>query len=310
MASPTPTGTPPPLTTLPMTSVFTPPAPCSTYWTYEPFSYNNVYPSGLLMQNCENVVSSCFPSGFANSGRQTATRIYSPGYCPMGYTSADIAIHGPVTTAICCYSDFVYTTSTMIYSDLPPAIYAGCTSPFPSSRSTIVSARAAENNQGTQVHGPIIMWAQPVTVQFQSSDLSLFVTPTTISITSKSGSVPVQTTTTSTALPTANTSQIPSATQTTESNHFISSTGLSAGAKAGIGVGAGVGGVAIFALLFFVFRHLRKARSKSSKGQYYHNTEALGGLVPPAGSRSRQGPPSELDNAESNSRKYLPELQG
>ncbi|KAF4248162.1 hypothetical protein CNMCM8980_006281 [Aspergillus fumigatiaffinis] len=196
--------------------------------------------------------------------------------------------------------------------DLPPAIYAGCTSPFPSSSSTIVLARAAENNQATQVHGPIIMWAQPVTVQFQSSDLSLFVTPTTISTTSKSDSVPVQTTTTSTALATPNTSQIPSATQPTELNHVISSTGLSAGAKAGIGVGVGVGGVAIFALLFFVFRYLRKARSMraASKGQYYHNTEALGGLVPPAGSNSQQGPPSELDNAESNSRKYLPELQG
>jgi hypothetical protein len=106
MALATTTGTSPSNTptTLHMTSVFTPPAPCSTYWTYEPFSYNKVYPSGLLMQNCENVVSSCFPSGFANSGRQTATRIYSPGYCPMGYTSADIAIDGPVTTAICCYS--------------------------------------------------------------------------------------------------------------------------------------------------------------------------------------------------------------
>jgi hypothetical protein len=126
------------------------------------------------------------------------------------------------------------------------------------------------------------MWAQPVTVQFQSSDLSLFVTSTTISTTSKSDSVPVQTTTTSTALATPNTSRIPSATQLTESNHLISSIGLSAGAKAGIAVGAGVGGVggvAIFALLFFVFRYLRKARSKSasmraaSKGQYYHNTD-------------------------------------
>jgi hypothetical protein len=106
--SPTATGTDASNTvtkkTVGMTSIFTPPPVCATSWTYEPAVYNNVEPSGLLIQNCETVVDSCFPSQFADSGRQTGSIIYSPGYCPMGYISANVAIDGPTTTAICCYS--------------------------------------------------------------------------------------------------------------------------------------------------------------------------------------------------------------
>lgn len=205
----------------------------------------------------------------------------------------------------------------MLYSNLPSAIYAGCVSSFPSSSSTIVSARAAQDNQGTQVHGPIIMWAQPITVQLQSSDSSLFVTTSsTASTADSSGPQPTTTTANTTTSQTVTPSQTPS------------STGLSAGAKAGIGVGVGIGGVAIFVLLFlWVSRNRRNTIKDNSPAMqatvegaqyYYHNnTEASRGFFPPAGSNSLQGPPSELgsnttnnDNAQSTSRRHLPELQG
>lgn len=86
-----------------MDAIFTPPSLCSTSWTYEPEGANNVE-SGLIIQNAVTFASSCFPSGFDHVGRMQGSLIYSPSWCPIGYTSADVAIDGPVTTAICCPS--------------------------------------------------------------------------------------------------------------------------------------------------------------------------------------------------------------
>jgi hypothetical protein len=86
-----------------MDAIFTPPSPCSTSWTFEPEGANSVE-SGLIIQNAVTFASFCFPSGFDHVGRMQGSLIYSPGWCPIGYTSADVAIDGPVTTAICCPS--------------------------------------------------------------------------------------------------------------------------------------------------------------------------------------------------------------
>lgn len=95
-----------PTTTLAMSSIFTAPASCSSSWTYEPQGANDV-PNGLLMQNAatkDNADPACFPSGYSQYGRIRPTIAYSPGYCPGGYTSADLVIHSPATTAMCCPS--------------------------------------------------------------------------------------------------------------------------------------------------------------------------------------------------------------
>lgn len=95
-----------PTTTLAMSSIFTPPASCSSSWTYEPQGANDV-PNGLLMQNVvanDNADPACFPSGYSQYGRVRPTIAYSPGYCPGGYTSADLVIHSSATTAMCCLS--------------------------------------------------------------------------------------------------------------------------------------------------------------------------------------------------------------
>ncbi|PLB47692.1 hypothetical protein P170DRAFT_426923 [Aspergillus steynii IBT 23096] len=300
------------ISTLAMTTRFTPPTDCATSWTYEPYSYNSVAPSGLIMQNCNSIVRSCFPSGFAGEGRKAPGQIYSPGYCPMGYTSADVAIKGPVTSAICCLSDYSYTASVMHYSNLPSATYAGCTSELHESSSTIVSARAKENNRGTQVQGPIVMWAQPITIQLEASDLSLFVPVTS---TTESSSEPTPTpkqTSSDTTRSTGSASSAAQPSQDVTSTGDSGSSGLSTGAKAGIGIGAAVGGVAILGVLaFWLFRRRspKKDANLTSMETPYYDPNKAGPptyVVP----RNARGPPVELDNSEYGARKYMPELQG
>lgn len=92
--------------TTPLTTIFTPPAGCSTHWTYEAAFYNSI-PNGLLIQDAlsEHPDSSCFPSGWAGFGRAPSeTQIFSPGACPSGYATAANSYNGAVTTAVCCPS--------------------------------------------------------------------------------------------------------------------------------------------------------------------------------------------------------------
>lgn len=350
-----------------MISMFTPPPGCANSWTWEPQSYNYVAPSGLLMQNCETVVSSCFPSGFANSGRLAATQVYNPGACPVGYTSAFVAVGDlQITTAVCCYScvfangppktwrllrmliyessNFVYTTASMVYSNQPPTMYAGCTSSLPEKSSTFVYARGAEADQQVQITGSMIMWAQAITVEFVASELSqLGIKYQTATSTSTSqptasttdSSASQQSTTTSSTTSQAsqtsltivnvNTSQTspgPQASVPNPSSTTPTGLSLSTGAKIGIGVGAGVGAILISVfVLLWLSRH-RKAKANAATMRiapgghlpYYYNPKELpGGFPPPAGGIERpRGPPMELDNGDSSnySGKYIPELQG
>jgi hypothetical protein len=45
-----------------------------------------------------------------------ATIAYSPGVCPVGYTTGNLVIHNPVTTAQCCPS---YVTLSTTYTATP-----------------------------------------------------------------------------------------------------------------------------------------------------------------------------------------------
>jgi hypothetical protein len=90
------------MTTIALTTTFTPPSSCSDHWTYEGSFYNSVS-NGLLMQNVlsESLDTDCFPTGFTNNGRVEGTQIYSPGACPVGYATA-VSQNGATTTAVCC----------------------------------------------------------------------------------------------------------------------------------------------------------------------------------------------------------------
>lgn len=192
------------------------------------------------------------------------------------------------------YRHFSYYTSTMLYSDLPSAIYAGCLSKFPSSSSTLVSVRDPKSNQGTQVTGPLTMWAQPISVQYQATDRSFFVSATT-----------TQPATGATA----------TATSTSDSGSADSgSSGLSTGGKIGVGVGVGVGGLAIFALLAFWF--LRRRSGKKNAAPAMAAAPPYAGPYPSQGAGTYYGPvPATRSELENTSTKFTQqqtpaELQG
>ncbi|KAL4873560.1 hypothetical protein BDV12DRAFT_160282 [Aspergillus spectabilis] len=254
------------ITTFSMTALFTPPAPCETSWTYEPEGANNVR-GGLIIQNAATFAPSCFPSDFNQVGRIQASHVYHPGYCPVGYTSADVAVDGDVTTAICCLSDFHYYTSTLSYGDGGEDVFAGCTSLFPSRRSTIIPVR--QETTATQVIGPVTMWAQPITIALESSDSSLFISPTTSSTSSVASETSTTTTTTtepeSTLRTTSETnlnSDSAAETSTPTSADSSPEGGLSTSAAIGLGVGVGVGGLAAFAAVGIWFWRSRKAKKE------------------------------------------------
>jgi hypothetical protein len=90
-----------------LTTIFTPPASCSTSWTYEG-EYFNALSDGLLMQNVlSNFDTRCWPASFTGNGRANGLsnfpiQIYSPGICPSGYTTAAGFTDSGTTTEICC----------------------------------------------------------------------------------------------------------------------------------------------------------------------------------------------------------------
>ncbi|OQE07651.1 hypothetical protein PENVUL_c012G00633 [Penicillium vulpinum] len=231
---------------MPMSSIFTAPASCVSSWTYEPQAANNVF-NGLLMQNVatnDNADPACFPEGYIQYGRVRPTVAYSPGYCPSGYTSADLKICSPTTTAMCFPSDSQTT-------------FAGCISNFPSSSSTIVTARQVEK-ESTQVVGPITMWGQAIQIQLQDSDSSLFVSTTTTTTETPLSDKPSDTATASvSASSSPQTSPItsavldipqpadpsPAAPNPGAPDTGTDTSGLSTGAKIGVGVGAGAAGL-------------------------------------------------------------------
>ncbi|KAJ5181493.1 hypothetical protein N7449_011640 [Penicillium cf. viridicatum] len=273
-----------PTTTLAMSSIFTAPASCSSSWTYEPQAANNV-PNGLLMQNAvanDNADPACFPSGYSQYGRIRPTIAYSPGYCPGGYTSADLVIHNPATTAICCPSNFSYYEEPRDST----TTFGGCLSEFPSSSSTIVTVRQV-SQESTQVNGPVTMWAQPIQIELQASDKSLFVSATTTSDTTTS-STQTGPASPNPATPTpANPAAPGTATETS---------GLSTGARIGVGVGVGAAGLIIIAALaFWLFRRRQNKGQKS----LLDTSSSLGGSHPEAselGGSSQAGTSSVVAN--------------
>ncbi|BCS25462.1 uncharacterized protein APUU_50173A [Aspergillus puulaauensis] len=244
---------------LSMSEVFTPPDECSKSWTFEPAYYNSAK-GGLLMQNAVTTGNNdCFPSGFRNMGRVEGHQIYSPGYCAEGYTSAGLNFDGSTTTAVCCPSNFAYYTILTTPNGYDSTmVFAGCTSTYPaSSPATTVLARTAVTDTTTSaVKGPVTMWAQPMTIAFAESDLSLFVTssPTPTS-TSRPDSGSIETVSSDGPKSATATPDAPAATE--------SSSSLSTGAKAGIGIGVGGAAVIIIILLSLWFYKSRQKKSNA-----------------------------------------------
>lgn len=142
-------------------------------------------------------------------------------------------------------------------------LFAGCTSIYSAEYgSTVVPARAEQDLNITTVTGPLIMWGQPISIEFQERDLTLFTTGTATGTSSgPSNAQPANTSTRSTP-------------QATDSSLPIASTdsGLSTGAKAGIGIAVAIGVLAIVMAVAFVILRRRKV-AKNLRGQVVTKTD-------------------------------------
>ena len=102
------------ITTVPLSTVFTAPASCSTSWTYEASTYNGIT-SGILLQNAVAVLldTECFPPGFEQAGRIFLDQIFSPGACPQGYvTQSPLLVNSGTSTATCCSQYVLHQSQT------------------------------------------------------------------------------------------------------------------------------------------------------------------------------------------------------
>ncbi|KAJ5993466.1 hypothetical protein N7451_009190 [Penicillium sp. IBT 35674x] len=273
-ASATTTASTDTITTVPMTGIFTPPASCSSSWTYEPEAANDVV-GGLLMQNCVSADgddTSCWPSGFDNWGESARRKFLAPVTVPS-------AIHPQVS--------------------LLPSLLLAQSAVSPSTSSMLVTIRQ-ETGDSTEITGPVTMWGQPISIIWEKKDLSLFVSATTTSADSTTASG-----TTATSLSTASASTA-SATATAGSGSSSggSSGGLSTGAGIGIGVGVGVAGVAGLAALALWF-FMRKKRTQKSLSEapdtpaiFYNPQNPNAPYTPPVNAHvppSQPYRPTELD---------------
>ncbi|WPH02113.1 Hypothetical protein R9X50_00496800 [Acrodontium crateriforme] len=248
--------------TEPLTTIFTPPASCKTHWTYEAQDYNSVS-GGLLIQNAFSEIpdDSCFPTGFSGFGRAPSiVQVFSPGACPVGYATAGNTYNGPVTTAICCPTQFSYmvTFSSINYFSTS-AEFEGCISTYNANANpTTVYARSNNADLNTTVvSGPITMWAQPISVAYQTSDLALFTTTTSTSSSSASASSMGPTSTNSPTITPAPQASPPTASETI----IHPKPALTNGAIAGVAIG----GVLVLAILIGLGFFLRR-RKRAGQG--------------------------------------------
>ncbi|OOO11097.1 hypothetical protein OAory_01075670 [Aspergillus oryzae] len=308
------------ITFVPLTTIFTPPPDCSTSWTFAPTGPDSLV-NGILLQNAISHVTSCYPPGFSNTGRAMATHVFSPGYCPIGYTSADITINGPTTTATCCPSNHNYYKTTVNDNNFPPTPLVGCLSSMESTITTRVPLAIPGSEKDTLVSAPLTMWAQPIMVMLQSTDLSLYGAVSTSSSATPTPAVSAPQLT-STTLPTPTflapystpiTSAAPSTLMTptistapTEPTTSIDSTepnppestALSPSAKAGIGIGAAALGLAVFiiAVVTRIFRRRKRPQSNPTPQTTGQERGSFRGFKPRAKAKEvRRGPPAELE---------------
>lgn len=256
------------IVTIPMTARFSPAADCIRHWTYEGSDYNQIT-GGLLIQRAGTSVQdqSCYPGGLGTGRAPDTFELFSPGACPVSYTTAKSGIRADVTTAVCCPRYLLKTSCvlrTWIAADDAQGNFAfivplsgsdgktfyGCTSTYPSSAGpTTVPER---HGVSATVTGPIAMWAQPLTVGFQQKDLSLFFPSTHTTATS--------------------TSSAPSKSPVTDIPRSHTAV-LSGGAIAGIVIGvAGVLCVLLAAIILFM-KKKRKSRGPPMQDGYNSQQE-------------------------------------
>ncbi|KAF3398335.1 hypothetical protein F1880_005964 [Penicillium rolfsii] len=243
---------------IPLTTVFTPPASCTSV---------NVVSSECPGSTCDglyNIVQTtgpnCFPSGWA-----TTATWFSPGlFCPTGYTVNDtnVVTSGlgiTETQARCCPSG--YTIATELKAPWwTPEPCTKISTKVTVLEFTVLGATPTTTTAITYTN-PIIH-AYPIELRWQSTDSvdSGMESSATVALTSSSA--------TSTSSSTSSTSTSISTPTSTSSSTGTASTssGLSTGAKAGIGVGVAAAAIIVIMLSLLIwFRRRRNQKASSTQ---------------------------------------------
>lgn len=94
------------LSTAPLTTIFAPPLSCTSSWTYLSYDWYDIPPEGLLRQQELSSLpnTECFPTPWIDFGiPEGGSMLYSPGWCPLGYTTAQSGqMSSSITTVSCC----------------------------------------------------------------------------------------------------------------------------------------------------------------------------------------------------------------
>ncbi|THY69758.1 hypothetical protein D6C86_08848 [Aureobasidium pullulans] len=210
------------LTDLPLTTIFTPPASCST----RPFTLAATNNSTIGTWDAQyNSTYACYPP----SWNTAKVNYYLPGVCPEGYNYVGIFSYQTTTSANCCpYGmSLVDNNCQTVISTPTYALMPDLTDTF------------AISNGFTGL-------ATPINVAWRSADSQSF-TP---------AAAPVLAVASAWNLPTSTRTA-----DTETSSAVLSSDGLSTGAKAGIGVGVAAAVLILLGILLFFFLRRRKQRA-------------------------------------------------
>lgn len=269
------------MTTLDLTTVFTPPASClQSVFTLSP-SGSDIYESGTVTRG---IASQCYPSEFrsvysngtilgntfvfVNGGsssegvESTAYQsFYSPGVCPSGYSTDTARFSAQTFFATCCPSGYTLgPTGSNTNHEV-------CTHTIMGDYMTLI----ADGASNTTIPYPGTAVAPAVKIAYMESDQANMVTgtnePTSSTATSSSDASPAATSDTISA--TASTSAGDTALPNTNR-------GLSTGAQAGIGIGVALAVLLAAGIIFFCLRSRRRKQrdhAQQAKGPQFEKAE-------------------------------------
>ena len=253
-----------------LTTVYTPPATCNSYVTYDG---TTLWQNGVSQTGDIN----CYPPEFP----LILGSYYSPGICPHQWTSAGSLSHSSGFDAMCCPSSYFLSTT-----DATSLLANFCFSLMTTPLSNVVSVQSigdvpAQNPSLTTLSASDVssttVYADVIQVQWQSTDkniINLLKQSTAASMTGPTGSRTASPASTRTAGASSTRSATASPSASASSN---SSGGLSTGAKAGIGIGVALAVLALAALAAFLFllrRRRRRTREANPQGLSDYKTAA------------------------------------
>ncbi|KAK1809833.1 hypothetical protein LTR12_015795 [Friedmanniomyces endolithicus] len=244
--------------TVPLTTVFSPPPPCTSGpWVSVESTQGTITCTRSLDSS---LTASCYPSEFVAG----AAVLYSPGICPSQYSAAaSWTTEGSnATTSICCPSGMAYLQ-----------LASSCEATLGNTPASNGFPTVVINNSTVQYSNAFTAFAPTIAVAWAFTDLDRY-TPASAPIFATD--LTAATIGSSTATTTSASQSNPTTSSSTLSTPIQSGSSLSTGATAGIGVDAALGGLALIALGAWLFLRRRKSRAAGGADDNHGKAELPG----------------------------------